>query len=194
VQACLRAAGLIRSDTNQKYDLSGPSSARVAPTAFLHLRAHSAAFAHAAPHPPSTQQQILLAALAALYAVAFTSLLVQTPSLIGSDGVAPALSHLRLTAEQLIDSADYASAPWRLFAAAPSLLWFHSSLGLSIDSAQLALGLSGLALALSVLWVLSGSSSVMEPGTPALAAAMGGLWLLLLSVRNVGQGFLSGAW
>jgi hypothetical protein len=96
------------------------------------------------------------------------------------------------------------SAPWRLFAAAPSLLWFHSSLGLSVDAAQLALAAAGLALALTVLWALSsvgsggssssGSSGALRPGAPGLAAAMGGLWLLLLSARSVGQGFLSGAW
>lgn len=82
------------------------------------------------------------------------------------------------------------SAPWRLFGAAPSLLLFHGSLGLPLGAALQLLCGAGLALALAVIWAAVGGAA--RGG--ALAAAMGGLWLLLLSARNVGQGFLSGPW
>jgi hypothetical protein len=45
--------------------------------------------------------------LGALYAAAFTTLLLQGPALLGSGGVSPAASHLALVAEQLTGSADY---------------------------------------------------------------------------------------
>ncbi|KIY95651.1 hypothetical protein MNEG_12312 [Monoraphidium neglectum] len=51
--------------------------------------------------------QALLAALAALYAASFTSLLLQGPSLFGSGGLVPVEAYLKVQAEQLIGSADY---------------------------------------------------------------------------------------
>ena len=59
------------------------------------------------PYPPPPNAQVLLAALAGLYAATFTTLLLQGPSLLGAGGVDPAGAHLKLTAEQLTGSADY---------------------------------------------------------------------------------------
>lgn len=83
-------------------------------------------------------------------------------------------------------------APWRLFAVTPSLLWFHSSLGLSLDCALWALGAGGLALSLAV--ACFAGRGPLRLGGGGLAAAMAALWLLLLSVCSMGQGFLNGAW
>jgi hypothetical protein len=84
------------------------------------------------------------------------------------------------------------SAPWRVFAAAPSLLWFHGAAGVSVDAALAALSAAGLALALAVLWGVG--RGPMAPGGAALPGALGALWLLLLSARSVGQDFLAGPW
>lgn len=218
--------------------------------------------------------QALVAALAALYAATFTSLLLQGPSLFGNGGLVPVAAHLKVSAEQLIGSPDYGrcvwklhirylwpvteplqtawnhadpcmprslhplqpcpsptrppaadnmlahhlprpphrrhpgpppssplppsccpqtrSAPWRLFLVSPSLLWFHQSLGLSVDATQQALALAGLALSLLLLW--AGGRGPLRLGAGPLPAALGTLWLLLLSARSVGQGFLGGSW
>jgi hypothetical protein len=84
------------------------------------------------------------------------------------------------------------SAPWRAFAALPSLLWFHGAAGLSVDAALTALAAAGLALALAVLW--GAGSGPLAAGGAALPAALAVLWLALLSARSVGQGFLAGPW
>lgn len=57
---------------------------------------------------PTPALQVLLAALAALYAVAFTSLLLAGPGLLGPGGAAPAEAYLRLSAEQLLGTPNYA--------------------------------------------------------------------------------------
>jgi hypothetical protein len=61
-----------------------------------------------------------------------------------------------------------------------------------VDEAQRALALLGLALALAA--ALAAGRAPPRLGGGALAAAMGAMWLLLLSACSVGQGFLSGAW
>lgn len=59
--------------------------------------------------PPSPRApQVLLAALAALYASTFTALLLQGHSLLAAGGVDPVAAHLRVAAEQLTGSPDYA--------------------------------------------------------------------------------------
>jgi hypothetical protein len=83
-------------------------------------------------------------------------------------------------------------SPWRLFAVTPSLLWFHSALGLSVDAAYAGLALLGLALSLAV--ASAAGRGPLRLGGPALPAAMAALWLVLLSACSVGQGLLSGAW
>lgn len=69
-------------------------------------------------------------------------------------------------------------------------------LGLPLGAALQLLCAGGLLLALAVLWAVSGGGGASGCGKrrALLAAGMGGLWLALLSLRNVGQGFLSGAW
>ena len=148
-------------------------------------------------HCPPIHNKALLAALAALYVAAFTSLLLNGPGLLGAGGAAPAEGYLALSAEQLAGSGGRL----RLFLAAPSLLRLHSAVGLSVDAALQLLCAAGLALALGVLWAVSGSGGgdgdggrIMRPGGGALTAALAALWLMLLSVRNVGQGFLAGPW
>jgi hypothetical protein len=71
----------------------------------------------------------------------------------------------------------------RLFFSLPSLLWFHQSFGLSVDTAMDLVLLSGAVLAAAAALGRAGS-----------AASFAVLWLLYLSAVNVAPELLGAVW
>nr|XP_056702627.1 lipase maturation factor 2 [Euleptes europaea] len=119
-------------------------------------------------------RRLFLLGLAAAYAAAFASLYVQSPGLYGKDGILPARKMLRVTGkgfwEQLWDS--------------PTLLWLGPRLGLDTEQGVEALCLLGVLLSFGAL--------ILEPLRDSLLFL--GLWVLYLSLYQVGQVFLYFQW
>lgn len=112
---------------------------------------------------------IFLRGLGLVYAIAFTSLAVQLPGLVGDEGIVPAGRFL--TAVEARHGGD---APWVL----PTVAW-----AVGTDTAMLVrLAWSG---------VVSGALLALGVA-PALAAATS--WVLYLSLVGVGQAFLAFQW
>lgn len=59
------------------------------------------------PRAPPPHHQALVAALAALYAASFASVVLQGPSLFGSGGLVPIEAHLKQLAEESVGDPDY---------------------------------------------------------------------------------------
>ncbi len=111
---------------------------------------------------------LFLRCLGLIYLVAFASLAVQIPGLLGSRGLLPAADFLR--------AAGIALGGRRVWLL-PTLAWLDAS-------DRFLVLLCGTGTALSVLLMLG-----VAP-VPALA----GLWLCYLSLVNIGQDFLSFQW
>jgi predicted DCC family thiol-disulfide oxidoreductase YuxK len=123
---------------------------------------------HVERSPLDATRQLFLRLLAAICLIAFASLYVQIPGLIGSHGIAPVGNLLDAVREQ-------AGAPsyWRL----PTLAWVASS-----DAALRGMALGGsLAALLAMAGLLQG-------------LAFGAMWILYLSLATAGQEFLSFQW
>lgn len=111
---------------------------------------------------------LFLRLLALIYLLAFASLHLQLPGLIGSRGMLPASNYLRAI-EQAVGAERYL--------AFPTLAWFASS-----DAALRAFSLGGVALS------LVGIAGVL----PVIVFPL--LWALYLSLLVVGQDFLAFQW
>ncbi|HTP34663.1 MAG TPA: lipase maturation factor family protein, partial [Candidatus Acidoferrales bacterium] len=106
--------------------------------------------------------------MGAIYAIAFVSFGVQAPGLVGSHGILPAGAFLGAVREAL-----GARGYWYF----PTVLWLRSG-----DWELTAVWIAGAILGLAALggWVQR--------------AALGGCWVLWLSICSVGQDFLSFQW
>ncbi len=111
---------------------------------------------------------VFLRLIGLVYLIAFVSLWSQVHGLIGSNGILPAVDFLEAAREQL-----GAHCYWRV----PTLCWLGGGDAM----------LSGLCAAGTVLSVL------LIVGVAPLAA-LGGLWVLYLSLTGVGQTFLAFQW
>ncbi|XP_065496143.1 lipase maturation factor 2 [Caloenas nicobarica] len=124
--------------------------------------------------PPRRPRSLFLAGLAAAYLAAFASLYVQIPGLYGRDGILPARKVLRLSGKGL----------WEQFRDVPTVLWLGPRLGLDTEQ--------GMEL-LCVLGVLGSFGALLfEALRDSLLFAL--LWLLYLSLYQVGQVFLYFQW
>ena len=125
------------------------------------------------PDVPETYQyarRIFLFSLAVVYFIAFFSFFTQAPGLIGSDGILPAADFL-----QQVDSAySNSSSP---FFVLPTLAWFNSS-----DIFINIMCILGMALGITAIIGF----------LPVFCFAA--MWILYLSLVNVGQEFFSFQW
>ncbi|MEZ2391109.1 lipase maturation factor family protein [bacterium RCC_150] len=113
-------------------------------------------------------RQVLQRGTAALYFIAFLSSLNQFPALLGERGLLPV--------------PKYVNGPWRL--RRPSLFrWKYS------DSLLRAVCIAGLVISLSIVL---GAPQLGPPWLPMLAFLA--LWLLYMSIVNVGQTFYGFGW
>ncbi|XP_068257771.1 lipase maturation factor 2 [Nyctibius grandis] len=124
--------------------------------------------------PPRRPRSLFLAGLAAAYLAAFASLYVQIPGLYGRDGILPARRVLRLSGKGL----------WERLWDLPTLLWLSPSLGLDTELGMELLCLLGVLASFGAL--------LLEPLRDSLLFAL--LWVLYLSLYQVGQVFLYFQW
>jgi hypothetical protein len=128
---------------------------------------------HAAPPDHRLTRWVFLRVLGAIYLVAIVSLWVQIEGLIGRGGILPAADYLARTRQ----GAEAAGLEGPLFRHLPTLCW--------ISAGDVMLhGLCALGALLSLLLIIG-----VAP-VPALI----GLWVIYLSLLNVGQEFLSFQW
>jgi lipase maturation factor 1 len=128
---------------------------------------------HVERAPVFLTRWLFLRGLGIIYLIAFVSLWVQIIGLIGGAGILPA-TDLMVQARQALDANGVGLDRFRVL---PTLGWFADS-----DTAlrlQCALG-TGLAIALILGF--------------APLVALGGLWILYLSLATVGQDFLGFQW
>ncbi len=112
---------------------------------------------------------LLLRLLGVVFLIAFYSLHVQLPGLLGSSGILPARDLLRAVRQQAVG--------WHAIWQVPTVAWISSSDGMLQTLAALGAGLS--VLLIFGVW----------PGPILLT-----LWLLYLSFISIGQEFLSFQW
>ncbi|XP_075285226.1 lipase maturation factor 2 [Opisthocomus hoazin] len=124
--------------------------------------------------PPRRPRSLFLAGLAAAYLAAFASLYVQIPGLYGRDGILPARRVLRLSGKGL----------WEQLWDFPTLLWLGPRLGLDTELGMELLCLLGALASFGAL--------LSEALRDSLLFAL--LWLLYLSLYQVGQVFLYFQW
>ncbi|KAF4091883.1 hypothetical protein AMELA_G00042060 [Ameiurus melas] len=117
---------------------------------------------------------MFLWSLSAVYMFAFASVYVQIPGLYGNEGILPARWTLRVVGKSL----------WERLRDMPTLLWFGPQLGLDTQHCMELLSLSGTVLSLVAMTV------------PALRDCRLYLilWVLYLSLYQVGQVFLYFQW
>ncbi|MCJ8733656.1 hypothetical protein PDJAM_G00226140 [Pangasius djambal] len=117
---------------------------------------------------------MFLWSLSAVYMFAFASLYVQIPGLYGNEGILPARWRLRVVGKSV----------WEQLRDTPTLLWFGPKLGLDTQHCMELLSLSGTVLSLAAMTV------------PALRDCRLYLilWVLYLSLYQVGQVFLYFQW
>ena len=126
--------------------------------------------AHVVPPGTSLTTSIYLRGLGAVFAIAFGSLLLQLPGLVGSEGILPARDTLRSIAS---DPTLGGSRFWIL----PTLCWISSS-----NAFLLGLAVAGLILSLALCLEIAAA--------PCLIA----LWALYLSLAAVCREFLWYQW
>ncbi|KAM6095244.1 lipase maturation factor 2 isoform 1-T1 [Chlamydotis macqueenii] len=124
--------------------------------------------------PPRRPRSFFLAGLAAVYLAAFASLYVQIPGLYGRDGILPARRVLRLSGKGL----------WEQLRDLPTLLWLGPRLGLDTELGMELLCLLGVLASFGAL--------LFEALRDCLLFAL--LWVLYLSLYQVGQVFLYFQW
>ncbi|XP_059421295.1 lipase maturation factor 2-like [Carassius carassius] len=112
--------------------------------------------------------------LSAIYMFAFASLYVQIPGLYGNDGVLPARWQLRVSGKSVVEQLKDS----------PTLLWFGPRLGLDMQQCMELLSLTGALLSLMTL-----ALPVLRDCRVFLL-----LWILYLSLYQVGQVFLYFQW
>ncbi|XP_026120930.1 lipase maturation factor 2-like [Carassius auratus] len=112
--------------------------------------------------------------LSAVYMFAFASLYVQIPGLYGNEGVLPARWQLRVSGKSVVEQLKDS----------PTLLWFGPRLGLDTQQCMELLSLTGALLSLMTL-----ALPVLRDCRVFLL-----LWILYLSLYQVGQVFLYFQW
>lgn len=112
--------------------------------------------------------------MALIYLTAFVSLYVQIPGLYGNDGILPARWQLRYTGKPLLEQ----------LLSSPTLLWLGPWLGLDTHTGMELLCLTGAALSLIATLVEAFRDSIV----------FFFLWVLYLSMYQVGQVFLYFQW
>ncbi|CAL8358743.1 unnamed protein product [Lota lota] len=120
-------------------------------------------------------RRLFLWSMALIYMSAFVSLYMQIPGLYGNDGLLPARKQLRYSGDKSL---------WEQFQASPTLLWLSPKLGLSTHTSVELLCLVGAALSLA--------ATLVEPLRDSLVFFF--LWLIYLSLYQVGQVFLYFQW
>ncbi|XP_041693522.2 lipase maturation factor 2a isoform X2 [Coregonus clupeaformis] len=119
-------------------------------------------------------RRLFLWCMALIYMVAFVSLYLQIPGLYGNDGLLPARWQLRYSGKAL----------WEQLLSSPTLLWLAPRLGLDTQTAMELLCLLGAALSLA--------ASLLESLRDSLVFLF--LWIIYLSMYQVGQVFLYFQW
>uniref|UniRef100_A0A1A7XG43 Lipase maturation factor n=1 Tax=Iconisemion striatum TaxID=60296 RepID=A0A1A7XG43_9TELE len=119
-------------------------------------------------------RRLFLWCMAVIYMVAFVSLYVQIPGLYGNDGLLPARWQLRYTGKPLLDQ----------MLSSPTLLWLGPQLGLDTQTSMELLCLIGAGLSLA--------ATLVEAFRDSLVFLC--LWVLYLSMYQVGQVFLYFQW
>ncbi|KAM9854613.1 lipase maturation factor 2a [Aulostomus maculatus] len=119
-------------------------------------------------------RRMFLWCMSLIYMAAFVSLYVQIPGLYGNEGLLPARQKLRYSGISL----------WEQILTSPTLLWFGPRLGLDTHSTMELLCLVGAGLSLAATLVEALRDSVV----------FFCLWILYLSLYQVGQVFLYFQW
>ncbi|XP_042631574.1 lipase maturation factor 2-like [Cyprinus carpio] len=119
-------------------------------------------------------RHVFLWCLSAIYMFAFASLYVQIPGLYGNEGVLPARWQLRVSGKSVVEQLKDS----------PTLLWFGPRLGLDTQQCMELLSLTGALLSLMTL-----ALPVLRDCRVFLV-----LWILYLSLYQVGQVFLYFQW
>ncbi|XP_062276716.1 lipase maturation factor 2a [Scomber scombrus] len=119
-------------------------------------------------------KRMFLWCMAVIYLTAFVSLYVQIPGLYGNEGLLPARRQLRYSGKPLLEQLQ----------SSPTLLWLGPQLGLDTHTAIELLCLLGAALSLAATLVEALRDSVVFLC----------LWVLYLSMYQVGQVFLYFQW
>ncbi|XP_029471161.1 lipase maturation factor 2 [Rhinatrema bivittatum] len=119
-------------------------------------------------------RHLFLWSMAVIYMFAFSSLYVQIPGLYGKNGILPARKMLKYTGKSL----------WEQLRESPTLLWLGPRLGLNTEQGMELICLLGTFLAFGAM--------VMEPLRDSLVFLL--LWILYLSLYQVGQVFLYFQW
>lgn len=126
------------------------------------------------------RRDFFLKGYAAIYCIAFSSLYVQYRGLYGSDGLEPVEVFLKSKQKRLD-----ATTPNELFWKYPTLAWYHVYLrDVPVDLFMELLCLLGIVLSSHAFLTRCGRSMM----------CFGSLWLLYLSLYQVGQTFLSFQW
>ncbi len=128
--------------------------------------------------------RLALGGVAAIYAVAFASLIAQLRPLLGARGLTP------------ITDVVGAHDPVHGFVAAPSLLWLP---GFATDGVMLALGWTGLVVAVLLVAVVARSPDLPPEGTSpippgVIAGGFALLWVLYLSFAQLGDRWYGYGW
>ncbi|KAG7332884.1 hypothetical protein KOW79_003019 [Hemibagrus wyckioides] len=118
--------------------------------------------------------QMFLWSLSAIYMFAFASIYLQIPGLYGNEGILPARWMMRLVGKSV----------WERLRDTPTLLWFGPQLGLDTQHCMELLSLSGTLLSLAAMTV-----PTLRDCRLYLI-----LWVLYLSLYQVGQVFLYFQW
>ncbi|XP_016308495.1 lipase maturation factor 2-like [Sinocyclocheilus anshuiensis] len=119
-------------------------------------------------------RHMFLWCLSAIYMFAFASLYVQIPGLYGNEGVLPARWQLRVSGKSVVEQLKDS----------PTLLWFGPRLGLDTQQCMELLSLTGALLSLMTL-----ALPVLRDCRVFLV-----LWILYLSLYQVGQVFVYFQW
>ncbi|KAJ8387356.1 hypothetical protein AAFF_G00157330 [Aldrovandia affinis] len=119
-------------------------------------------------------RHMFLWSMSVIYMFAFASLYVQIPGLYGNDGILPARWQMRYTGKPLLEQLQDS----------PTLLWLGPSLGLDTQQGMELICLLGALLSLGAV--------VLETLRNSLVFLF--LWVLYLSIYQVGQVFLYFQW
>ncbi|KAK6488205.1 lipase maturation factor 2-like [Huso huso] len=119
-------------------------------------------------------KHMFLWSMSVIYMFAFASLYAQIPGLYGNDGILPARRMLRYTGKPLLEQLQDS----------PTLLWLGPQLGLDTQQGMELICLLGTLIAFGAM--------VWEPLRDALIFLF--LWVLYLSLYQVGQVFLYFQW
>jgi len=128
-------------------------------------------------HEVSRVRTLFLQCVSLCYTIAFHSLYVQIPGLYGDHGILPARTIIN---KETVKSRSL----WSHFSSSPSLLWFYSYTGLSVENNMEIICLVGISLGLLI---------TLKPKFSTKLSFIT-LWLLYMSLYHVGQTFLHFQW